>query len=80
METKAIKIEHLINWYWGNLAYRYENCDRSIYDKIREIASKLKVDELTHKEFAMIMRENLGFNGIKKKPSDCAICRRLGIR
>ena len=76
---KPFKIEHLVNWYYGNLAYRCENCDIELYYKIKEIASKLKVSELTHKEFVMIMRENLGFRGIKRKPSDCAICRRLGI-
>ncbi|MBS3077257.1 hypothetical protein J4233_03205 [Candidatus Pacearchaeota archaeon] len=76
---KPAKIEHLINWYYGNIAYRYENCDIDMYRKIKEIASKLKVSELTHKEFSVLMKENLNFEGIRKKPCDCAICKKFGI-
>jgi len=77
---KPIKIEHLVNWYFGNLAYKYEDVDKQVYNRIKEIVDKLKVDELTHKEFAMIMKENLDFKGIKKELHDCEICRKLGIR
>jgi len=50
-----------------------------MYRKIKEIASKLKVSELTHKEFSVLMKENLNFEGIRKKPCDCAICKKFGI-
>ena len=79
-ERKQIKIEHLINWYYGNLAYRYENIDRDIYNKIKEITEKLETKELTHKEFVLLMKENLNIELIKKKPSECPICKKFGIR
>ncbi|HLC54686.1 MAG TPA: hypothetical protein VJK07_03630 [Candidatus Nanoarchaeia archaeon] len=80
ISARTFKIEYLVNWYYGNLAYRFENCDVDIYHRIKVIASRLHVPELTHREFVMLMKENLGFIGVKKKPSGCRICQGLGLR
>ena len=73
--VRTFKIDYLINWYYGNLAYRFENCGVDIYHRIRAIASRLHVLELTHREFVMLMKENLGFRSEPaQEPSLASAC------
>ena len=56
------KVEHLANWYFGNFCAMKYGHGRECYDKLHEIAKELTargINEMTHKEFCIIVRENL---------------------
>ena len=79
---KPCPIQRLINWYWGNLEYKYLNCGRGYLNKLNAFGALLLergITELTHREFAVLVREQLPFRGVKKK-NTCEICKRFGIR
>ena len=61
-KTKA-KVEHLVNWYFGNFCYRCaridmasENYGKKCYDKMQKIKDNINVKEMTHKEFSSIIK------------------------
>ena len=80
MKNKDFKIEHLINWYWGNFCVKHEDSTIEHYDKLRRIAWSWNIKEMTHKEFCYMIRQELKCNPNKIKFDDCPICRKCGIK
>ncbi|MEK6829478.1 MAG: hypothetical protein AABY15_05075 [Nanoarchaeota archaeon] len=76
---KSCKIEHLINWYYGNFCVKHEHCTKEHYEELRRIALSWNISEMTHKEFIFKIRQELKCNPNKRKFDDCPICRKLGI-
>ena len=91
---KPAKIQHLVNWFFGNYCARkcYEEVDkqRAHWEKLQELAKKLEGTEMTHSEFLSMIRNDrticdLSDEEWKKrkfswKHTDCPICKALGIR
>lgn len=80
---KSYPLQRLINWYWGNLEYKYSNCGFRYLNKLNAFGAILiskGITELTHKEFAVLVKERVPFRGIKRKRSYCAWCARARIR
>ena len=78
---KSYPLQSLINWYWGNLEYKYSNCGRGYLNKLNALGALLLergVSELTPKEFSVLVRERLPFRGVKRV-SNCRICKMFGI-
>ncbi|MEK6888555.1 MAG: hypothetical protein AABW80_00420 [Nanoarchaeota archaeon] len=86
METKnkqKASVHHLASWYFGNFCAMKYGHGRECDDKLHEIAKKLEdigIEEMTHKEFYIIARENLTCKPIKRKFDDCPICKAMDIR
>ena len=90
MKTKIkrpVKIEHLINWYFGNFCIRCgkinldtERYGKDCYDKMQKIKSGIEAEEMTHKEFVEIMKRTTFCRPIKREFSRCRICECLGIK
>lgn len=78
LKLKA-KIEHLINWYWGNFCVKHEDCTREHYEELKRISLSWNIPEMTHKEFVDRTRQELKCNPIKRKIDDCPICKKLGV-
>ena len=88
MKIKPLmKIEHLVNWYFGNFCARCGNIDRKdknygkdCWDKLQELGKKLEGEEMLHKEFVNLVRNNSTFcKPIKREFHECQICKALGI-
>ena len=79
IQNKRARIEHLINWYYGNFCVKHENCTKEHYEKLQKIALSWKINEMTHKEFVFRIKQELKCNPNKRKFEDCPICRKLGI-
>ena len=73
------KIEHLINWYYGNFCVKHEDSTRKHYEELKRIALSWKILEMTHKEFIFRIRQELKCKPKKIKHSFCPICKRLSI-
>ncbi len=73
------KIEHLINFYWGNFCVKHEESTREHYEELKRIALSWSIPEMTHKEFTQRIRQELKCNPKKRTFDDCPICRNLGI-
>ena len=87
MVKPKAKIEHLIDWYFGNFCYRCgridlesENYGRICYDKMQKIGKELNLKVMTHKEFREIIKNSLFCKPIKREFHRYRICERLGIR
>ncbi len=87
---KPAKIEHVANWFFGNFCARCARTDdenesygKVCFDKIQVIVTKLKENgtkEITHKEFADLIRKGSTFcKPIKREFAECPICRALGV-
>lgn len=86
---KPAKIKHLANWYFGNFCTRCSRVDneeedyaRDCYDKIHLIADKSKesgTEEMTHKQFAYLIKTSPFCKPIKRELHECHICKKLGI-
>jgi len=50
-EKKSYKIEHLINWYYGNFCMKHEESTREHFEEMKRIALSWDILEMTHKEF-----------------------------
>jgi|SRR3989344_7076389 len=91
METRATikmpaKIQHLINWYFGNFCAKCGKIDseqeefgRKCYNKLIAIKDNLNVDEMTHKEFVNIIRHTSFCHSSTRHFDDCAVCKKFGI-
>lgn len=91
---KPAKIQHLVNWFFGNYCTRkcYDEFEkqREHWDKLQELAKKMEGTEMTHKEFLSMIRSDkmicdLSDDEWKRrkwswKRSDCVICKKLGVR
>src|SRR3989344_2404185 len=77
---KPYKIEHLVNWYYGNFCVKHKNSSREHYEELKRIALSWNVPEMTHKEFVFRIRQELKCNPNKKKFDECSICKRFGIK
>ena len=60
------KIDHLINWYFGNYCAKCGKIDleeedfgKKCLEKLQKIKECLDVSEMTHKEFINIIRHKL---------------------
>lgn len=73
------KIEHLINFYWGNFCVKHEESTQEHYEELKRIALSWKISEMTHKEFSQRIRQELKCNPKKLEIPECEICKRLGI-
>jgi hypothetical protein len=83
---KPIKIEHLVNWYFGNFCARCgkidmenENHGRNCYEKLQAIAKGIKVQGMTHNEFVLIVKSSPFCKPIKRIFPECPICKALGV-
>ena len=82
INKKLYSVQYLINWYWGNLEYNYESCGMAYFNKLNDFGKLLAasgVTELTHKEFVVLVKERLPFNGVRKV-NDCVICKKFGAK
>jgi len=61
------KVEHLINWYWGNFCVKHEDCTREHFEDLKRIAISWKIPEMTHKEFCVRIRKELKCNPNKRR-------------
>jgi hypothetical protein len=73
------KIEHLINWYYGNFCVKHKHCTREHYEDLKRIALSWEIAEMTHKEFVLKIRQELKCCSVKREFHDCPICRKLGV-
>lgn len=88
-QKKEVKIEHLVNWYFGNFCAKCgkiddikENYAKKCLDKIQLIVSMLKqngTEILTYKEFLHLIRDQEFCKPIKRSFHECPICKKLGI-
>ena len=81
-EKSRAKVSHLANWYYGNFCAMKYGHGKECYDKLHELAGKLEtkgIREMTHKEFCIIIRENLNCKPTKRKIDNCPICRAIWI-
>lgn len=87
MKTKKpARIEHLVNWYFGNLCARCGRIDREdenygmdCYGKLQTIRKGIKASEMIHKEFVRIIKSSPFCKPIKRAFDECPICKALGI-
>jgi len=91
---KAVPVQQLVNWYYGNY------CTRKCYNdnlrqeehvpKLRELAKKMRVTLMTHQQFLTLLRldkticdlpeEEWKARKFSWKNDDCIVCRKLGVR
>lgn len=81
---KPAKIEHLVNWYFGNFCARCGRIDgedygRGCYEKLQAIGGRIKVKEMTHAEFVRIIKSGPFCRPVKREFKECPICKALGI-
>ena len=93
MIKKRAKIQHLVNWFYGNYCTRkcYEEIEkqRKHWDRLQELAKKMDGIEMLHKEFLLMIRSDkticsLSDEEWKKRKwswrnTDCPVCRWLGM-
>ncbi len=86
MSKRDVKIDHLINWYFGNFCAKCgfidmeeENHGKDCWDKLYSLKEILP-DEMTHKEFINFVKNGTTFcKPIPRKFQECPICKDLGI-
>ena len=86
-----IPIDHAINWYYGNYLMNPNNAlrDQEGYDErvsklLDSLREELAGEKMTHGQFIDLMKER-GIHSEfylyqKPKPTDCSLCRILGIK
>ncbi len=91
METKitakkSVKIQHLVNWYFGNFCAKCskidskdEDCGKKCYNKLVEIKNNISSDEITHKEFVNIIRRTSFCHPSTRHFDECEVCKKFGI-
>jgi len=83
---KPIKIEHLVNWYFGNFCARCGNIDRQdknygkdCWEKLQKLCEGLKDKEMLHREFVDLVRNSSTFcKPTKRIFHECPICKAIG--
>ncbi len=84
MSKNKAKIDHLINWYYGNFCAKcafidMENHGKDCYDKLHSLKESLP-EEMTHKEFISFVRNGTTFcKPIPREFDECQICKALGV-
>ena len=85
-EKKPAKIEHLVNWYFGNFCAKCgridmdsENYGKKCYDKMQKIKDNINIKEMAHKEFVNIIRNTSFCKPLKRMFHKCKICEALGV-
>jgi hypothetical protein len=73
------KIEHLVNWYYGNFCVWHKHCTKEHYEDLKKIVLSWGISEMKHKEFCDKIRKELKCYPIKREFHDCPICRKLGV-
>ncbi len=90
---KAIPIQQIINWYYGNYCvrkcYNDERRQDEHYPKLQELALKLKGITMTHGQFLTMMRSDKTICNLSDEEwanrkfswrrTDCITCKKLGI-
>ncbi len=83
---QKVKIDHLINWYFGNCCAKCGRIDlesgeygQKCLRKIKEIKKSLEVDKMTHKQFVNIIRNTSFCHPFTRKFTECGTCKRFGI-
>ena len=77
------KIDHLINWYFGNycakcgkIGLKSEDYGQKCLRKMKKIKEGLNISEMTHKEFIDIIRHNSFCHPFTRKFSECEVWER----
>lgn len=86
MSKRKAKVDHLINWYFGNFCARCGFIDmedkkygRDCQDKLH-LLKELLPEEMTHKEFINFVRNGTTFcRPIPREFHECPICKALGV-
>lgn len=91
---KALSVQQLVHWYYGNYCTRKcYNDDRRQEEhlpKLKELAAKLKCVKMTHREFLELLRldkticdlsdDEWNNRTFSWKNTDCIICKKFGIK
>ncbi|MFZ2455935.1 MAG: hypothetical protein WAX07_05625 [Candidatus Altiarchaeia archaeon] len=77
------KIEHLANWYYGNVCMKCGRMDTEdggkCFDRLHSMKNELP-DEMTHKEYVKYVKNKEGLcKPIKRTFHECEICKALGV-
>jgi len=76
---RIYKIDHLINWYFGNFCVKHKHCTKEHYQELKRTAFSWNIPEMTHKEFVFRIKQELKCFPVKREFHHCFICRKLGI-
>lgn len=90
---KAVPVQQLVNWYYGNYCtrkcYNDDKRQQEHYPKLQELAVKLKDVMMTHREFLDLLRTDKTICDLSEeewktrkfswKNTNCIICRKWGI-
>ena len=95
-EKREYKIQHLVNWYFGNYCVKKCHDDLEIqknhWEQLQEFARKNPHLQMTHKEFMEFFAKDMtickfGYVERRRMPSwkevkreECIICKKFGIR
>ena len=86
------KIQHLVNWFYGNYCTRkcYEEIDkqREHWEKLQELAKRMEGTEMLHREFLSMLRSDKTICDLSDeewkgrkwswKRMDCRVCDGMG--
>lgn len=75
-----VRVEQLINWYWGNFCVKHEDSTPEHYEELRDIGISFGIKEMTHADFVYLIRQRLRCDPKKIKFHECTTCKALGIR
>ena len=92
-KTPAVKVEHLVNWYYGNYCtrkcYNDEKRQEEHMPKLQELATKMNSSMMTPAQFLELLRsdkticdlsdEEWNNRRFSWKNTDCIICKWFGI-
>lgn len=65
-QKQKAKIEHLINWHYGNFCVKHEEATSKHYEEMKRIVLSWNISEMTHKEFVFRIRQQLKCNPNKR--------------
>jgi len=85
-DKKPAKIQHLINWYFGNFCAKCGKIDseqeefgKKCYNKLLTIQDNVNADQMTHKEFVNLVRNTSFCHPSTRHFDDCATCKKFRI-
>ena len=90
---KAVPVQQLVNWYYGNYCtrkcYKDNKRQQEHYPQLQELATKLKDVMMTHREFLDLLRTDKTICNLSEeewktrkfswKNTDCIMCKKWGI-
>ena len=78
-EKQKVKIEHLVNWYFGNFCAKCGKIDlesedfgKKCFEKLQKIKDNVKVEKMNNKQFVNIVRNSLFCHPTTRKFSECS--------